>query len=101
MHVATVFDRTRRDDFVFLVLWGARAKRRRDDDDDDDFEEEDETRGGRPKARGFSVDDETRDFDCVEVDLYHEDCTRGIGILGKKRKTKREDDDDDDDEYYY
>lgn len=54
--------------------------------------------GGRPKARGFSVDDETRDFDCVEVDLYHEDCTRGIGILGKKRKTKREDDDDDEDE---
>ena len=98
MHVATVFDRTRRDDFVFLVLWGARAKRRRDDDDDDDFKEEDETRGGRPKARGFSVDDETRDFDCVEVDLYHEDCTRGIGILGKKRKTKREDDDDDDDD---
>ena len=99
VHVATVFDRTRRDDFVFLVLWGARrAKKRRDDFDDDDFEEEDETRGGRPKARGFSVDDETRDFDCVEVDLYHEDCTRGIGILGKKRKTKREDDDDDDDE---
>ena len=90
--MATVFDRTR-DDFVFLVLWGARAKKRRDDDDD--FEE-DETRG-RPKAR-FSVDDETRDFDCVEVDLYHEDCTRGIGIPGKKRKTKREDDDDDDDE---
>ena len=86
--MATVFDRTRDD--VFLVLW-ARAKKRRDDDDD--FE--DETRG-RPKAR-FSVDDETRDFDCVEVDLYHEDCTRGIGILGKKRKTKREDDD----EYYY
>ena len=96
--MATVFDRTRRDDFVFLVLWGARAKRRRDDFDDDDFKEEDETRGGRPKARGFSVDDETRDFDCVEVDLYHEDCTRGIGILGKKRKTKREDDDDDEDE---
>ena len=85
--MATVFDRTRDD--VFLVLW-ARAKKRRDDDDD--FE--DETRG-RPKARS-SVDDETRDFDCVEVDLYHEDCTRGIDILEKKRKTKREDDDDDD-----
>ena len=95
MHVATVFDRTRRDDFVFLVLWGAQEAKKRRDDDDDDFEE-DETRG-RPKARS-SVDDETRDFDCVEVDLYHEDCTRGIGILGKKRKTKREDDDDDDDE---
>ena len=94
--MATVFDRTR-DDFVFLVLWGAQEAKKRRDDDDDDFEE-DETRG-RPKAR-FSVDDETRDFDCVEVDLYHEDCTRGIGILGKKRKTKREDDDDDD-EYYY
>ena len=95
--MATVFDRTR-DDCVFSVLWGTREakKRRRDDDDDDDFEKEDETRG-RPKARS-SVDDETRDFDCVEVD---EDYTRGIGILGKKRKTKREDDDDDDDEYYY
>ena len=89
--MATVFDRTR-DDFVFLVPWGAQEAKKRRDDDDDDFEE-DETRG-RPKAR-FSVDDETRDFDCVEVDLYHEDCTRGIDILEKKRKTKRVDDDDD------